>query len=65
MADRLRGFNITDDLLTKHARLVFPPGAREKEQMSGPDVEKTKVIANLIIHVHESNSTNNIYNKVL
>ena len=45
-----RGFNIADDLLTKHARLVIPPGARGKEQ-SGPDVEKTKFIANLRIHV--------------
>jgi hypothetical protein len=52
MADR--GFPIADDLLTKYATLVIPPGARGKEQMSGSDVVKTKVVANLRIHVERA-----------
>jgi len=52
MADR--GFNITDELLMKRAQIVIPPGARGKEQMSGKDVQKTKKIANLRIHVERA-----------
>jgi len=49
-----RGFNIREDLLTKYADLIIPPGARGKEQMSGADVNKTKSIANLRIHIERA-----------
>ena len=38
----------------KRAQIVIPPGARGKEQMSGKDVQKTKKIANLRIHVERA-----------
>ena len=52
MADR--GFDIVNDLLMKRAELVIPPGAGGKEQMAGSDVKKTKVVANLRIHVERA-----------
>ncbi len=52
MADR--GFTIADDLLLKRAELLIPPGARGREQMSTADVHKTKVVANLRIHVERA-----------
>ena len=52
MADR--GFDIQGDLQLKRAELVIPPGARGKESMSSADVHKTKVVANLRIHVERA-----------
>ena len=52
MADR--GFPIADDLLLKRAELLLPPGARGREQMTAADVAKTKVVANLRIHVERA-----------
>ena len=52
MADR--GFAIADDLLLHKAELVIPPGASGKKQMTAKDVEKTKVVANLRIHVERA-----------
>ena len=44
MADK--GFNITDLLTLKHAKLVIPPGRRGAFQMPTRDVELTKEIVN-------------------
>ncbi len=52
MADR--GFPTADELLVHRAELVIPPGARGREQMSTADVAKTKVVANLRIHVERA-----------
>ncbi|XP_019626645.1 PREDICTED: uncharacterized protein LOC109471736 [Branchiostoma belcheri] len=52
MADR--GFNIQEDLLFRQASLTIPPGARGKSQMSRGDVERTKRIANVRIHVERA-----------
>ena len=40
MADR--GFQIQEDLLLHFCRLVVPPGARVKSQMTKPEVTKTE-----------------------
>ena len=52
MADR--GFQIQEDLLLRFCRLVVPPGARVKSQMTKSEVKKTKAIANLQIHVERA-----------
>ena len=49
MADR--GFQIQEDLLLHFCRLVVPPGARVKSQMTKFEVKKTKEVVNLRIHV--------------
>lgn len=46
-----RGFPIREELLFIGADVVFPPGARGRDQLSSADIEKTKVIANTRIHV--------------
>ena len=45
MADR--GFQIQEELLFKYCKLVVPPGARVKSQLTTAECEKTKTIANL------------------
>ena len=52
MADR--GFPIKEDLLLRHATLTIPPSAKGQEQMSTKDVETTKHVANLRIHVERA-----------
>jgi hypothetical protein len=52
MADK--GFLIRDELMYRRAELVLPPGAKGHEQMAGKDVQKTKAIANLRIHVERA-----------
>ena len=47
MADRV--FQIQEDLLLHFYRLVVPPGARVKSQMTKSEVRKTKEVANLRI----------------
>ena len=49
MADR--GFQIQKGLLLHFCRLVVPPGARVKSQMTKSEVKKSKEVANLRIHV--------------
>ena len=49
-----RGFTIAADLLDKLAELAIPPGARGQSTQSASDVGKTKVIANLRIHVERA-----------
>ena len=51
MADK--GFNITDLLTLKHAKLVIPPGRRGAFQMPKKDVLVTKDIANRRIRVEQ------------
>ena len=45
------GFQIQEDLLLHFYNLQVPPGARTKSQMTKKEVQKTKEIANLWIHV--------------
>ena len=52
MADK--GFLIRDELMFRRAELVLPPGVKGHEQMSSQDVQKTKAIANLRIHVERA-----------
>ena len=52
MADR--GFQIQEDLFLHFCRLVVPPGARVKSQMTKSEVKKTKEVANLRIHVERA-----------
>jgi hypothetical protein len=52
MADK--GFLIKDELMYRRAELVMPPGAKGHEQMTSQDVQKTKAIANLRIHVERA-----------
>ena len=52
MADR--GFQITEELLARNTRLVIPPGARLKSQMTFGECSKTKSVANLRIHVERA-----------
>ena len=49
MADR--GFQIQGDLRVHFSRLVVPPGARVKNQITKSEVNKTKEVANLQIYV--------------
>ena len=44
-----RGFQVQEDLLLHFCRLVVPPGARVKRQMTKSEVRKTKEVANLLI----------------
>ena len=44
-----RGFQVQEDLLLHFCRLVVPPGARVKSQMTKFEVRKTKEVANLLI----------------
>ena len=41
-----RNFQIQEDLLLHFCRLVVPPCARVKSQMTTPEVKKTKEVAN-------------------
>lgn len=52
MADR--GFQIQEDLMLHHAELEVPPGAQGNRQMTRAKVKKTKVVANLRIHVERA-----------
>ena len=45
------GFQVQEDLLLNFCRLVVPPGARVKSQITKSEVKKTKEAANLRIHV--------------
>ena len=49
-----RGFQIQEDLLPNFCNLQVPPGARTKSQMTKKEVQKTKEIANLRIHVERA-----------
>lgn len=49
MADR--GFTITESVGLKHAKLVIPAFTRGKSQLDPVDVEQTRGIANVRIHV--------------
>ena len=48
------GFQIQEDLLLHFFRLVFPPGARVKIQITKFEVEKIKEVANLRIYVERA-----------
>lgn len=52
MADR--GFQIQEELMLSFCTLTVPPGARLKSQMTDAEVQKTKKIANLRIHVERA-----------
>lgn len=52
MADR--GFQIQEELLLRFCKLVVPPGARLKSQMTSAECRKTKDVANLRIHVERA-----------
>ena len=52
MADR--GFQIQEELMYKFCKLIVPPGARTKSQMTTSECQKTKHIANLRIHVERA-----------
>ena len=52
MADR--GFQIQEELLLHYCRLIVPPGARIKSQMTTSECKKTKHVANLRIHVERA-----------
>ena len=52
MADK--GFPIKEELMMKFCELKIPPGARLNSQMTKEEVEKTKAIANLRIHVERA-----------
>ena len=52
MADR--GFQICKELLARNTRLVIPPGALLKSQMTFTECSKTKSVANLRIHVERA-----------
>ena len=49
MADR--GFTIHESLVCKQAELAIPAFTRGKDQLDPVDVEKTRGIANVRIHV--------------
>ena len=49
MADR--GFNIEEDLAVRGAKLVIPAFTRGKEQLSREEVEKSRQISRVRIHV--------------
>ena len=49
-----RGFQIQEDFLLHFFRLVVPPGARVKSQMTKSEVKKTKEVANWRIHVERA-----------
>ena len=47
-------FQIQKDLLLHFCNLQVPPGARSKSQMTKKEVQKTKEIANLRIHIERA-----------
>ena len=47
-------FQIEEDLLRHSFNLPGPPGARTKSQMTKREVQKTKEIANLRIHIERA-----------
>lgn len=49
MADR--GFTIQESLMSRHAHLAIPAFTRGKDQLDPVDIEKTRGIANVRIHV--------------
>ena len=49
MADR--GFTITESVALKQARLVIPAYTKGREQLDPIDVEKTRALASVRIHV--------------
>ena len=49
MADR--GFNISDDLAVRGAHLTIPASTRGKKQLSGVEVEQSRQLAHLRIHI--------------
>ena len=51
MADR--GFTIHESLVCKQAELAIPAFTRGKDQLDPVDVEKTRAIANVHIHVKQ------------
>lgn len=52
MADR--GFQIREDLLLRFCTLIIPPGKRGKSQFTQQEVELTKKVANVRIHVERA-----------
>lgn len=46
-----RGFTVQEEILMAGAELVMPPAAKGKSQMTSADVNKTKKVANVRIHV--------------
>ena len=48
------GFESQEDLLLYFCRLVVPPGARVKSQMTKSEVRKRKEFANFQIHVERA-----------
>ena len=51
MADR--GFNITESVGLRNAKLVIPAFTKGKSQLDPVDVEQTRGIANVRIHVNK------------
>ena len=49
-----RGFQIQEDTLLHFCSLEVPPDARTKGQMTKKEVQKTKEIENLRIHVERA-----------
>lgn len=50
-----RGFKIKEELFLRYCKLVVPPGARVKAQMTSTECSKTSSIAKLRIHVERAN----------
>ena len=46
-----RGFTIQELLMSRHVNIAIPAFTREKEQLNPIDIEKTRGIANVRIHV--------------
>lgn len=49
MADR--GFGLREEFMLKGARLIIPPASKGRAQMSSGNVQNTKKVANVRIHV--------------
>ena len=49
-----RGFTIKEDIMTKDASLQISPSTSGHEQMTGKNVQETKKIASVIIHVERA-----------
>ena len=47
-------FQIQEGLILRFSRLLAPPGARVKSQMTKSGLRKTKEVANLQIHVQRA-----------
>ena len=52
MADK--GFDIQDLLTPVGAKLIMPPKLKSDSQMTASDLQKTKVLDNLSIHVERA-----------